>query len=344
MLPDFIQPHADLTSRNSLALPAQAEFLATITSAEQLAAVARHPDLAGRRRFALGGGSNLVLTGDFPGLMLSMAIPGRELAGEDAQAWYVRAGAGENWHDFVQWTLARGWPGLENLSLIPGSVGAAPIQNIGAYGLEVGELIDHLEAVDLHTGKTTRFSAADCAFGYRDSLFKREGWHLTGRYAITRITFRLPKRWHPRTAYGEVSAELARNRIDSPSPQQLAAAIITIRQKKLPDPVALPNAGSFFQNPVVSAELATALATAHPQLPRYPQADGSVKLAAGWLVEQAGWKGRNLGPVGMYEHQALVLVNRGGAKSRDVQALTRAVREAVLARFGVNLVPEPVFL
>ncbi len=344
MLPDFIQSHVDLTLRNTLALPARAEFLATITMPEQLQEVARHPDLVGRRRFVLGGGSNLVLTGDFPGLMLAMAIPGRELAGEDAQAWYVRAGAGENWHEFVQWTLTQGWPGLENLSLIPGSVGAAPIQNIGAYGLEAGELIDHLEAVDLHTGKTTRFSAADCAFGYRDSLFKREGWHLSGRHAITRVTFRLPKAWRPRTGYGEVAAELARHGITTPTPRQLAAAIVAIRRRKLPDPAVLPNSGSFFQNPVVSAELAAALASAHPSLPRYPQADGSVKLAAGWLIEQAGWKGRNLGPVGMYEQQALVLVNRGGAKSRDVQALSRAVREAVLARFGVNLVPEPVFL
>ena len=344
MLPDFIQPHADLTPRNTLALPARAEFLATITRAEQLQEVARHPDLAGRRRFVLGGGSNLVLTGDFSGLMLAMGIPGRELAGEDAQAWYVGAGAGENWHEFVQWTLAQGWPGLENLSLIPGSVGAAPIQNIGAYGLEAGELIDHLEAVDLHSGKRTRFSAADCAFGYRDSLFKREGWHLSGRYAITRVTFRLPKAWRPRTGYGEVAAELARNGIATPSPAQMAAAVCAIRRRKLPDPALLPNSGSFFQNPVVSAELAAALATAHPSLPRYPQADGSVKLAAGWLIEQAGWKGRNLGPVGMYEQQALVLVNRGGARSRDVQNLTRAVREGVLARFGVNLVPEPVFL
>lgn len=344
MLPDFIQTHADLSRRNTLALPARAEFLASINAPEQLAEIARHPDLAGRRRFVLGGGSNLVLTGDFPGLMLAMTISGRELLKEDASARYISAGAGENWHDFVQWTLAQGWPGLENLSLIPGTVGAAPIQNIGAYGLEAGEYIEHLDAVDLHNGKTTRFSAADCAFGYRDSLFKREGWHLEGRYAITRVTFRLPKLWHPRTGYGEVAAELARCSIATPTPEQMATAIITIRSRKLPDPASLPNTGSFFQNPVVSAELAGALGTAHPSLPRYPQANGQVKLAAGWLIEQAGWKGRNLGPAGMYEQQALVLVNRGGAQSRDIQALTRAVREAVLARFGVNLVPEPVFL
>ncbi|MCX8144781.1 MAG: UDP-N-acetylmuramate dehydrogenase [Azovibrio sp.] len=344
MLPDFIASDVDLTPRNTLALPARAEFLANITHIEQLQHIARHPDLAKRRRFVLGGGSNLVLTGDFAGLMLAMAIPGKACIGEDAQAWYIAAGAGENWHAFVTWTLAQGWPGLENLILIPGSVGAAPVQNIGAYGLEVGERIDHLEAIDLDTGRLTRFTAADCGFGYRDSLFKREGWHVQGRYAIARVVFRLPKRWQPRTGYGEVAAELAQHGSGDPNPTRIAAAIAAIRRRKLPDPAQLPNSGSFFQNPVVSAELAAALATAHPSLPRYPQADGRVKLAAGWLIEQAGWKGRNLGPVGMYEQQALVLVNRGGATSRDVQRLTRAVREAVLARFGVNLVPEPVFL
>jgi UDP-N-acetylmuramate dehydrogenase len=348
MLPDFVQTHVDLTARNTLALAARAEFFAAITHPAQLAALAAHPDLVKQRRFVLGGGSNLVLTGDFSGLMIHLATQGKECVGEDARYRYVRAAAGENWHEFVQWTLAQGWPGLENLSLIPGTVGAAPVQNIGAYGLEAGECIDHLDATDLETGKSIRFDAADCAFGYRESLFKREGWHLCGRYAITQVVFRLPKHWRARMAYGDVAAALAESGIAVPTPEEMAAAIIALRRKKLPDPAQLPNAGSFFQNPVVSAEFAAALASAHPQLPRYRQADGQVKLAAGWLIEETGWKGRNLGPVGMYEHQALVLVNRGdlrgNATGRDVQLLSRAVREAVLARFGVNLVPEPVFL
>ncbi len=344
MLPEIIQTAADLSALNTLALPARAEFLATIHQYDQLLEVIRHPDLAGRRRFVLGGGSNLVLTGDFSGLVIQMALKGRELVSEDEQAWYVAANAGENWHEFVQWTLAQGWPGLENLSLIPGTVGAAPIQNIGAYGLEVSELLDHVEAVDLQVGRRIRFDNKDCVFDYRSSLFKQENWHLSGRYAITRVIFRLPKLWRARTGYGEVVTELAKLGARNPTPQQMSQAICAIRERKLPDPSQIPNAGSFFQNPVVSQELAEALASAHPQLPRYPQPNGRIKLAAGWLIEQAGWKGRNLGPVGMYEQQALVLVNRGGAKSRDVQALTRAVREAVLARFGVNLQPEPVFL
>jgi UDP-N-acetylmuramate dehydrogenase len=333
-----------LAACNTLALPAQAESLITIDSVAQLAALVRNPDFAGRRRFMLGGGSNLVLTGNFPGLMLRMNIKGKCLAGEDSEYYYVAAAAGENWSDFVRWTLEQGWPGLENLSLIPGTTGAAPIQNIGAYGVEAGDFLYQVEALDLDTGHARDFSVADCAFSYRDSLFKREGWHLSGRYAITRVIFRLPKRWQARAAYGELAAELARHGLSRPTPTQMAAMVIALRKRKLPDPAILPNAGSFFQNPIVSAELAAALGNAHPNLPRYPQADGRVKLAAGWLIEQTGWKGRNLGPVGMYEQQALILVNHGGATFRDVQNLTRAVREAILARFGVNLVPEPVIL
>jgi UDP-N-acetylmuramate dehydrogenase len=344
MLPDFIQTQVDLSARNTLALPGRAEFFAQITRPEQLMALAHCPSLADKRRFILGGGANLVLSGDFHGLMVVVDLKGRALIGEDEKSWRVSAAAGENWHDFVQWTLKQNLPGLENLSLIPGRVGAAPIQNIGAYGLEVGEYLDYLEAVALDTGNLRRFTAAECAFGYRESLFKREGWHLTGRYAITRVVFRLPKRWRPRLEYKEIGAELAQCGIAAPTPFQVAQAVMAIRRRKLPDPDVLPNAGSFFQNPLVSAEFAAALGNAYPELPRYPQGGGQVKLAAGWLIEQAGWKGRNLGSVGMYEHQALVLVNRGGATGREVQNLARAVREAVLARFGVNLIPEPVVL
>jgi UDP-N-acetylmuramate dehydrogenase len=334
----------DLTALNTLALPARAEFFVTINHVEQLAALAGHPDFAKRRRFVLGGGSNLVLTGDFPGLVLHMNLKGKRQVAVDLEYSYVAVAAGENWHDFVCWTLENGWPGLENLSLIPGTAGAAPIQNIGAYGAEAGDFLYRVDALDMETGQACALNADDCALTYRDSIFKREGWHLSGRYVITRVVFRLPRRWRARAIYGELAEELARGGIAQPTPAQMAAAVIALRQRKLPDPAALPNAGSFFQNPVVSGKLAVALNKAHPSLPCYPQFDGRAKLAAGWLIEQTGWKGRNLGPVGMYEKQALVLVNRGGATFRDVQNLTRAVREAVLARFGVNLTPEPVFL
>lgn len=337
-----LQADADLRPFNTLALPARAAWLATLAAPEQLPALRADARCAGRPRLVLGGGSNLVLCGDLDALVLRVALAGRALAGEDAGARYVRAGAGENWHDFVQWTLACGWPGLENLALIPGSVGAAPIQNIGAYGLEAGERIAWVEAFDFASGETRRFDAADCRFGYRDSVFKQQGWHLDGRFVITGVTFRLPRQWAPRTGYAELARELEAQELAAPTPQQVADAVTAIRRRKLPDPAVLPNAGSFFQNPIVDAALAATLRAAHPTLPCYAQADGRVKLAAGWLIEQAGWKGRDLGPVGMYEKQALVLVNRGGARGADVLALARAVQADVRRRFGVELEPEPV--
>jgi UDP-N-acetylmuramate dehydrogenase len=330
----------DLRSLNTLALPGRAARYQRITAAAQLT----DPALAGERRFVLGGGSNLVLTGDVDRLVLHIAIPGRRLVGEDAEAWYVEAGAGENWHDFVQWTLAQGWPGLENLSLIPGTVGAAPIQNIGAYGLEAGERIAHVTAWDFTKQAVCQLNHEDCRFAYRDSLFKQEGWHLDGHLAITAVTFRLPKAWQPNCRYADVTQELATRQVTTPTPRDIADAVIAVRRRKLPDPAVTPNAGSFFHNPIVSAEQAAALKTAHPALPTYPQADGRVKLAAGWLIEQAGWKGKALGPVGMYEKQALVLVNLRGATGEDVKRTMSAVQADVQARFGVALTPEPIFL
>ena len=340
-LPDFVEREANLASRTTLALPGHAALYARITSADQLAWLVGDSGLG---RFVLGGGSNLVLRGDFDGLMLHMAINDRELAGEDADAWYVRAGAGENWHDFVGWTLAQGRPGLENLSLIPGTVGAAPIQNIGAYGLEVAERFQSLTACDMLSGEFVRFDRNACRFGYRDSVFKQEGWHLDGRFVITDVTFRLPKVWQPLTRYTDIAAELQAREIAAPSGRNVADAVIAVRQRKLPDPAQIPNAGSFFHNPVVDVATADRLLADHPGLPRYAQADGRVKLAAGWLIEQAGWKGRNLGLVGMYEKQALVLVNRGGATGANVVALMQAVQRDVRETFGIELTPEPIFL
>ncbi len=342
--PDFIEREANLGRHNSLALPGSAALYAYITASSQLASLRNSPAVAERRRFVLGGGSNLVLTGDYDGLVVHMAIAGRALLGEDAEAWYVRAGGGERWHDFVQWTLAQGWPGLENLSLIPGTVGAAPIQNIGAYGLEVAERFHCLDAFDMQTGETTRFDRAACRFGYRDSVFKQEGWHRDGRFVVTGVSFRLAKQWQPLTRYADIALELDTQNITAPSAQDVANAVIAIRQRKLPDPAQVPNAGSFFHNPVVDATTVQALLAKHPNMPHYPQADGRCKLAAGWLIEHAGWKGKNLGPVGMYEKQALVLVNRGGATGADVTALMHAVQRDVRSTFGVTLTPEPIFI
>ncbi|QKV58232.1 MAG: UDP-N-acetylmuramate dehydrogenase [Dechloromonas sp.] len=330
----------DLSALNTLALPGRAARYVRIASAAELAEIGS----ADGRRFILGGGSNLVLTGDFDGLVLNMAIPGKRLLTQDADAWYVEAGAGENWHDFVQWTLAQGWPGLENLSLIPGTVGAAPIQNIGAYGLEVSEHFHSLTAWDFENRAFLTVDRNQCRFAYRDSLFKQEGWHLSGRMAIASVVFRLPKRWAANTRYADVNEELAAQAIATPTPQDVANAISAIRRRKLPDPAVTPNAGSFFHNPLVSPAVADALAADYPTLPCYPQPDGQVQLAAGWLIEQAGWKGKNLGPVGMYENQALVLVNRGGATGDDVRRTMAAVQAAVRRKFAVDLTPEPIFI
>ena len=334
------QSNVDLSSFNTLALPGRATHYQKITTVEQLTA----STLLKEKRFILGGGSNLVLTGDFAGLVLHMAIPGKHLVREDAEAWYIEAGAGENWHDFVQWTLQQGWPGLENLSLIPGTVGAAPIQNIGAYGLEVAERFHSLTAWDFKNSAFLTVDRNTCNFAYRDSLFKQEGWHLSGRLAITSVIFRLPKQWLANTRYADVTQELAAQKISEPTAQDIAKAIIAVRQRKLPDPAVIPNSGSFFHNPIVDCQQAAQLAAVHPTLPQYPQPDGRVKLAAGWLIEQAGWKGKDLGPVGMYEKQALVLVNRGGATGNDVKTTMAAVQKDVLARFAVALTPEPIFL
>ena len=330
----------DLTPFNTLALPGQAARYQKITAVEQLCEAA----LKHSKRFILGGGSNLVLTGDFDGLVLHMAIPGKRLLKEDAEAWYIEAGAGENWHDFVQWTLSKGWPGLENLSLIPGTVGAAPIQNIGAYGLEVAECFHQLTAWDFEKLVFLTIDHSTCRFAYRDSLFKQEGWHLTGHMAITSVIFRLPKIWFANARYADVAQELSAMEVETPTPTDIANAIVNVRQRKLPDPAIVPNAGSFFHNPLVDRSTAEALGADYPALPRYPQPDGRVKLAAGWLIEQAGWKGKNLGPDGMYEKQALVLVNRGAASGADVRRTMAAVQADVQARFGVALTPEPIFL
>lgn len=330
----------DLSRHNTLALSGRATEYCVIDDPHQLAT----PGFADRTRFILGGGSNLVVTGDIDRLVLHMAIRGKRLMAEDDEAFYVEVGAGENWHDFVQWTLAQGWPGLENLSLIPGTVGAAPIQNIGAYGLEAGDLLHSVTAWDFENRAFFQVDRSQCRFGYRDSLFKQEGWHLDGRIAITRVVFRLPRQWQPNLRYADISQELAARQIDQPTAQDLANAVIAIRQRKLPDPAQLPNAGSFFHNPIVSAEFAARLKSDFPTLPCYPQPDGRIKLAAGWLIEQAGWKGKSIGPVGMYEKQALVLVNHGGARGEDVQRAMAAVQAAVRERFAVALTPEPIFL
>jgi UDP-N-acetylmuramate dehydrogenase len=297
--------------------------------------------LARLPRMVLGGGSNLLLTGDFAGLVLHLCTAGVGVVHEDDASIYVKAAAGENWHRFVRWTLQQGLGGLENLSLIPGNVGAAPIQNIGAYGVELKDCFHSLTAFDFETGNTFVLDRTACRFGYRDSVFKHE-WR--DRAAILDVTFALPKKWQPNVQYADVSQELAARGIKAPTAGQISEAVIAIRTRKLPDPAVIGNAGSFFKNPVISAEQRSVLLERHPQLVSYAQADGSFKLAAGWLIDQSGWKGKSLGAAGVYEKQALVLVNRGGASGREIAALAAAIQADVMSRFGVRIEPEPVYI
>ena len=327
---------------NTFGIPARARRYLRVEDPAQLAALVADPALAALPRLVLGGGSNLLITRDEVELLvLHMALMGREIVGETADAVLVRARAGENWHDFVQFTLAQGLGGLENMSLIPGTVGASPIQNIGAYGAEVKDLFHSLTAFDFASGSTRTMFAADCRFAYRDSVFK----HEEGRtLAVLDVTFALPKAWMPNLRYAELARELEAQGIASPTPRQVADAVIAIRRRKLPDPAEIGNAGSFFKNPVVSGEHCARLLAQWPNLVHHLQPDGSEKLAAGWLIDQCGWKGKSLGRAGVYPKQALVLVNNGGARGAEVLALARAIQADVRERFGVLLEPEPVMV
>jgi UDP-N-acetylmuramate dehydrogenase len=329
-----------LLSHNTFGFDVRARHAMRIDSADDAAALARDERIANLPQLVLGGGSNIVLTRDFDGVALIVGIAGKRVIGEDDDAWLVEAGAGENWHEFVAWTLAHGMPGLENLALIPGTVGAAPIQNIGAYGLEMGERFERLSAVEIATGERVEFDRVACAFGYRDSFFKRAG---RGRFMITSVVFRLPKAWTPRADYADVARALEGASAE-PSAQAIFDAVVAVRRAKLPDWTVLGNAGSFFKNPVVSAAAFDALKAREPGVVSYAQADGQVKLAAGWLIDQCGWKGRAIGGAAVHDRQALVLVNRGGATGAQVLELAEAIKRDVLARFGVELEMEPVCL
>ncbi len=336
-----IEHRVSLRPYNSFGLPALAETLVRIDSEASLRAALADARLAGRPRFVLGGGSNIVLTHDLPAVVLKIEIRGRRVVSRDAEAVVVEAGAGERWHDFVAWTLDEGLPGLENLALIPGSVGAAPVQNIGAYGVELKDRFDSLDAIDLDSGAGFTLSAEDCRFGYRDSIFKHE---LAGRCAITRVRLRLPQ---PPTAvlgYLDLERRIAETGITHPSPHQVFDWVCAIRRAKLPDPAVVGNAGSFFKNPVVTPEQCRDIIARDPSVVHYPMADGSFKLAAGWLIDACGWKGKSIGQAGVYDKQALVLVNRGGAIGGEIVTLAQAIQESVYGRFGIRLEPEPVVL
>jgi UDP-N-acetylmuramate dehydrogenase len=334
-----IERGVSLKPYNSFGLPAVAGTLVRVASDADVRRVVDHPQLGMAPKFVLGGGSNIILTKDMPQAVIKVEVMGIRLVEERADAWVVEAGAGESWPQLVEHTLAQGWPGLENLSLIPGTVGASPVQNIGAYGVELKDRFESLDAVDLVTGRTSTLRGDFCAFGYRDSVFKHS---LAGRTVITRVRFRLPKPWQPVLGYLDLERKMAESGNHRPDARQVADWICAIRRAKLPDPAVIGNAGSFFKNPVVTPEQCRDIIGRDPEIVHYPLADGSVKLAAGWMIDACGWKGKHVGQAAVYDKQALVLVNRGGAMGSEVMLLAGAIQESVYGRFGIRLEPEPL--
>jgi UDP-N-acetylmuramate dehydrogenase len=336
-----VEHGVNLKPYNTFALPCMARTLVRIRSEADVRRVVDHPELGRARKFILGGGSNLVLTQDIDAVVLKVEVPGLRLLETRDDAWIVEAGAGERWHDLVIWCMDEGLPGLENMALIPGTVGAAPVQNIGAYGIELKDRFESLDAVDLMTGRTITLSGEQCRFDYRNSLFKQG---LAGKTVITRVRMRLPRPWVPMLNYAELERKVAETGITAPTARDIFDWVVAVRRAKLPDPAVIGNAGSFFKNPVVTPEQCRDIIQRDPEIVHYPMPDGSFKLAAGWMIDACGWKGKTVGHAGVYEKQALVLVNRGDARGAEVVTLARAIQESVYGRFGIRLEPEPVVI
>ncbi len=330
-----IQENVSLLPYNTFGIPARAAHFAEIHTSEELRSALRSGI---RPVFILGGGSNVLFTGDPGGLVLKNAIRGIEVTRRFRNKVWVTAGGGVVWHDFVLYAVQNGFGGVENLSLIPGTVGAAPVQNIGAYGVELKDVFVGLRAVELATGKEYWFSRAACRFGYRDSMFKHEG---KGRFCITSVTFSLTAVNHRiNVSYGDIRKTLEANGVVQPTIADVSRAVVQIRSSKLPDPARIGNCGSFFKNPETDRAVLERIRADHPQVPHYDLPDGRVKIPAGWLIEQCGWKGKRVGNTGAYEKQALVLVNYGGASGEEVKNLAYAIIASVEKVFGVRLEPE----
>lgn len=348
----LVEKNVPLQALNTFHIVARAHSLVRVRNEADVLAVLADSPWAQEPKFVLGGGSNLVLTGDVKPLVLKVEVQGQSVVGETAKAWIVEAGAGQDWHDFVAWTLDQGLPGLENLALIPGTVGASPVQNIGAYGVELQDRFESLDAIDLTTGKLFTLNAAQCAFGYRDSIFKHGGTApllgLKDRALILRVRFALPKVWKPVLGYADLDKKQAQAGCEHPTAQQIFDWVCDIRRAKLPDPAVIGNAGSFFKNPTVTAEQCADIIARDPKVVHYRLDDGSFKLAAGWLIDACGWRGKTVGQAGVYEKQALVLVNLGmgalGATGGEVMTLAGAIQTSVYERFGLRLETEPVVL
>ncbi|GAB2786735.1 UDP-N-acetylmuramate dehydrogenase [Hymenobacter luteus] len=332
-----LEHHVSLRPHNTFGLDVKARLFARFTSVEDLRTLLALPEVQAAEKLVLGGGSNLLFTQDFNGVVLKNEIRGLDIISQDEETALVRAGAGESWHGLVQYTLDQELSGIENLSLIPGTVGAAPLQNIGAYGSELKDTFELLEALEISTGQVRTFSAAECGFGYRESVFKGP---LKNQFIVTGVVLRLLRQARPNVSYGAIKTTLEDMGIGGdPTPREVSEAVMHIRRSKLPDPAQIGNAGSFFKNPELSQLKFDELKAQYPELPGYP-VPGGVKVPAAWLIEQCGWKGQRRGAHGVHDKQALVLVNHGGAQGHDIRELAHDIIASVREKFGIELHPE----
>jgi len=330
----LIEKNKSLKAFNTFGIDAKAKLFACFQTIDDLTQLLSNEEILKEDRLILGGGSNILLTKDYEGVVLKNELLGIELIDEDEDHFYVRAGAGENWHQFVLHCIDQGWAGIENLSLIPGCVGASPMQNIGAYGVEIKDRFEYLEAMNIGTLEVEAFELADCEFGYRESVFKRA---LKGEYIITSVVYRLNKKHDVNTSYGAIDAQLQLMGIDSPTIKNVSDAVIAIRSSKLPDPAEIGNSGSFFKNPVISNSDFAEILKNHPDIAHYPAGANHTKVAAGWLIDQAGWKGYTEGDYGVHKNQALVLVNYGGAQGKEIFDLSTEILNSIREKYGIEL-------
>lgn len=328
-----IQQNISLLPYNTFRIDVKARYFVEINSTDDLLLLVASHEFKTLPRFVLGGGSNLLLTKDFEGIVIRLGIKGIKVCEEENDV-YVEAGAAEIWNDFVQFNVNKGFAGLENLSLIPGTVGASPIQNIGAYGVEIKDYFFSLDAFDLEKAEIRKFNKEECEFGYRESVFKNK---YKGKYIITSVVFKLSKTPNLKLHYGAIEEELKNRNIQNPTIKDVSKVVSEIRVSKLPDPSTIGNSGSFFKNPIIDKQTFEQLKTKFPEVVNYPAGDAHVKLAAGWLIEQCGWKGKQIGNVGTWKNQALVIVNHGNASGKEIYDFSELIINSVFERFGVSL-------
>lgn len=333
----LLQENFSLKPYNTFGIDVKARYFATFENVDELLQLLKIPEIMHSEKLILGGGSNVLFTKNFEGAVLKNNIKGMHIVAEDDDFGWVKSGSGEIWHELVLYCIEHGLAGLENLSLIPGTVGAAPLQNIGAYGVELKDVFDNLEAVNLETGKTEVFGKQDCEFGYRESYFKKAG---KGKYIVVAVTLKLKKKPEFNTSYGDIRKTLEAMEITNLNIKAISEAVCTIRRSKLPDPAQIGNAGSFFKNPEIDKTVFENLKKLYPEMPGYVVSETMVKVPAGWLIEQLGWKGKQIENYGVHKNQALVLVNYGGAEGGKLRNLAHEIIASVKEKFGIELTPE----